>query len=240
MSWRCKQLLRIGMCFAAAALAVNGLRLGVVRTTAQVGPQSTFTVVLKETVTGRDGKARVASTQTWAVRSDGSTLIKLGASETGSRLIWFAAGIEVMTNDRLRLKSTSRKPESPPRRDPGSGCTSPQITNEKSWGEKTVEGYRAAKVTAGVTDRASTAWYALDHGCAKIKSRLGFETGDASELRLVSLIPGEPSDLMFDVPPDYQEGPPSALGGPLDAARCGPQCQEHWKRQDAEYYKHRP
>ena len=68
MSWRCKQLLRIGMC-AAAALAVNGIRLGVVRATAQVGPQSTFTVVLKETVTGRDGKARVASTQTWAVRS---------------------------------------------------------------------------------------------------------------------------------------------------------------------------
>jgi hypothetical protein len=240
MSTRCKLLLRIGMCCAAAALAVNGVWLSVVCARVQVGSESPYTVVLKETVIGRDGKARTASTQTWAVRSDGSTLIKLGAGETGSRLIWFASGIEVMTNDRLRLKSTVRKPDSPPGRNPRLGCTSPHITNEKSWGEETVEGYRAAKVTAGVTDRASTAWYALDHGCAKIKSRLGFETGDASELRLVSLIPGEPSDLLFDVPPDYQEGPPSALGGPLDAAKCGPQCQEHWKRQDAEYYKHRP
>ena len=181
MSWRCKQLLRIGMC-AAAALAVNGIRLGVVRATAQVGPQSTFTVVLKETVTGRDGKARVASTQTWAVRSDGSTLMKLGASETGSRQIWFPSGIEVMTNDRLRLKSTTRKPDSPPRRDPGLGCTSPHITNEKSWGEETVEGYRAAKVTAGVKDRPLTSWYALDHGCAKVKSSMGFETGEAERV----------------------------------------------------------
>ena len=226
------------MC-AAAALAVNGIRLGVVRATAQVGPQSTFTVVLEETVTGRDGKARVASTQTWAVRSDGSTLMKLGASETGSRLIWFPSGIEVMTSDRLRLKSTIRKPDSPPRLDPGSGCTNPHITNEKSSGE-TVEGYRAAKVTSGAKDRALTTWYALDHGCAKVKSSMGFETGDRSELRLVTLIPGEPEAALFDVPEDYQEGPPSALAGPLAAERCGPPCQEHWKRQDAEYYKHRP
>jgi hypothetical protein len=240
MSSRCKHLLRIGVSCAAAALAVNGIRVVVVRATAQVRSESAFTVVLKETVTGRDGKARVASTQTCAVRSDGSTLIKLGASETGSRLIWFASGIEVMTNDRLRLKSTVRKPESPPSRNPGSGCTSPGITNEKSWGEQTVEGYRAAKVTSGAKDRALTTWYALDHGCAKVKSSMGFETGDRSELRLVSLIAGEPEAALFDVPGDYQEGPPSALAGPAAAERCGPPCQEHWKRRDAEYYKHRP
>ena len=127
-----------------------------------------------------------------------------------------------MTNDLSRLKSTVRRPESPPRREPDLGCTSPHITNEKSWGEETAEGYRAAKVTSGVKDRPLTSWYALDHGCAKVKSSMGFETGEASELRLVTLIPGEPSDLLFDVPPDYQEGPPSALAGPANFVQMRP------------------
>lgn len=48
MSTRCKQLLRIGMCCAAAALAVNGIRLGVVRASIQLGPESPYTIVLKE------------------------------------------------------------------------------------------------------------------------------------------------------------------------------------------------
>ena len=187
MSSRCKHLLHIGISCAAAALAVNGIRVGVGRATAQVRSESAFTVVLKETVTGRDGKARSASTQTRAVRSDGSTLLKLGASETGSRLIWFPSGIEVMTNDRLRLKSTIRQPSSAPRRDPRAGCTrTDDASNETSWGEETVDGHRAVKVTHGVSDRASATWYALDHGCAMIKSRMDFGTGEASEWRLVT------------------------------------------------------
>ena len=237
MSTYMKQLLRASMCFAAAALAINAVRMAEIRSSGEPA----FTVVLKETVINKRGQARSASTQTRAVRSDGSTLLKLGASETGSRLIWFPSGIEVMTNDRLRLKSTIRQPSSAPRRDPRAGCTrTDDASNETSWGEETVDLYRAVKVTHGVSDRASATWYALDYGCAMVKSRMDFGTGEASEWRLVTLIPGEPLDSLFAIPPDYQEGPPSALAGPLDVGKCGSQCQEDLKRRDAEYSKHRP
>ena len=97
MSGRLSQILRVSMS-VAAALAVTVLRdelefpsdrsrrddssLTAIRAGVQLGPEAAFTVVLKETVTDRSGQARAASTQTRAVRSDGSTLLKLGASET--------------------------------------------------------------------------------------------------------------------------------------------------------------
>jgi hypothetical protein len=248
MNTRFKQLLRVSMYFAAAALAVNAVRLAVIRASVQVGPESAFTVVLQETVTNPSGNARAGSTQTQAVRSDGSRVLKLGSIETGSRLIWFASGIEVMTNDRLRLKSTIRKSDGAVHRDPRSGCTERHVSNEQSSGEETVAGYRSAKVVvvhdAAPERRTKTTWYALDHGCAVIKTRANFGDVEASEWRLLTLIPGEPQESLFDIPPDYQEGPPSALDGPLDVVRCGPECQERRKRQqqarDADYYKNRP
>jgi hypothetical protein len=228
MSNRPNQPWRVTITVSALVLAVNWVHI---HGGAQIGSESTYTVVLKETVIGRDGKAREASTQTYAVRSDGSTLVKLGANETGSRRIWFASGVEVMANDRLRRKSTIRKPVGPPRRDPRSGCTHPDISGEKFEGEETVDRYRAAKISRGAMDRTLTTWYALDHGCAQIKSGLGFETGEASGIRLVTLIAGEPEAALFAIPPDYQEGPPSALDEPF---KCSPGCEDWRKRMDAD------
>ena len=63
-------------------------------------------------------------------------------------------------------------------------------------GEETVAGYRTAKVASNVI----TAWYALDYGCALVKDRWGFETGEVSEKELVALTGGEPNPALFEVP----------------------------------------
>jgi hypothetical protein len=68
-----------------------------------------------------------------------------------------------------------------------------------------------------------TNWYALDAGCALIKRTLAFDGGGASNLELVSLIPGEPSAALFAAPSDYREAAPSAFLTPpedCDASRA--------------------
>ena len=218
MSSRFRQVLRVSLYLVAATLAINAVWLAATPAKVQVGPESAFTTVLQETVTGPSGTARKGSTQLRAVRSDGSTVLKLGSAETGSRLIWFSSGIEVMTNDRLRLKSTMRKPDGAPHRDSGGGCMEPHVLNEKLLAKETIAGYQTAKVSVvhghGANQRAETIWYALDHGCATIKSRMDFGNGEASEWRLLLLTPGEPANSLFEVPADYREVPTSALSGP--------------------------
>lgn len=250
MTNKSMKILRIGIYGAAVALTINAIRLAAIRDAGQVGPESTFTAVLQETVSDPTRNFhRKGSIQTRAVRADGSTVLKLGSAEAGSRLIWFASGLEVMTNDRLRLKSTIRKPGTSQHRDPRAGCTDPHAQNEKSSGEEIIAGYRSARVIsiAGKPpqSRTSTTWYAVDHGCATIQSTLEFEEGSLSEWRLVTFVPGEPAATLYAISGDYKEGPPSALEGPsVVVATCGTECQERQRvrkqSRDAEYYKNRP
>ena len=100
-------------------------------------------------------------------------------------------------------------------------------------GEETIAGYRTAKIVSNVI----TAWYALDYGCALVKDRWGFTTGEVSEKELVALIPGEPDGALFAVPADAREVPPSEriLGPNKECTGCDAHGIEVLRKLDEEY-----
>lgn len=243
-----RRVVRVSVYVAAAALAINAVWLtsrSARAVRAQVLPAVSYTLVLHETVTGPSGTARSGSLQTRAVRSDGATVLRLGSAEDGSRLIWLPSGIQIMTDDRSHAKSTMRRLENPNGwyRNRQTGCIATDASHESVLGEETVDRYRAVKISRKTNARIQTVWYALDYGCAVVRSRMDFGGLESSEWRVVTLVPGEPADELFAIPSDYKEGPLSALDPDPPASACGPDCQEQLKRRkqrmDAEYYKYR-
>jgi hypothetical protein len=169
-----------------------------------------YTVVLNEVVVSASGNRQLGPSQTWALRSDGATALKIGEGEKGTRLVHYPDGTRVEVSDHMRAKRTlSKLAESPSHRDPQKTCANPRGSASPDRPESsptidTVLGHRAARISRG----AATNWYALDAGCALIKRTLTFDAGGASHLELVSLIPGEPSAVLFAVPADYREAAP--------------------------------
>jgi hypothetical protein len=213
-----------------------------------------YTVILRETVYGPNGTASVAMDETFAVRSDGSyvhvlkhkkqTETKLVNSDS-ARTIEFASGITVEINDFTGAKSTTvSKIFANFQRDPGSKCINsidgaPQTTSQVISGEEVVAGYRAVKITSN----NSTWWFALDHGCAQLKSRIDWSSQEHSDKNLVELVPGEPAAALFDVPGDDKEMSPSerALGRGKGPSDCGSQrCAEILRMLDERYRANRP
>jgi hypothetical protein len=166
-----------------------------------------YTVVLSEVVVGSSGNTTTGPSQTWALRSDGATVLKIGEGDKATRLVSYPDGTRVEVSDSLRAKRTLSKLNDPPSpRDPQKMCAMPvgpaaANRNESPPALDSVQGHRAARISRG----AATNWYALDAGCALLKRSLGFEAGGASHLELVSLIPGEPSAELFAAPADYRE-----------------------------------
>jgi len=113
-------------------------------------------------------------------------------------------------------------------RDPGNNCLISGFP-ETPDGEEVIAGYRAVKLTSGVTAQ----WFALDYGCALIKDRAEWPDGQMSEKRLVALIPGEPAPSMFDDPAGFQEVPPSRWLSPGVSINAQ-------DGSDAYYESHRP
>ena len=105
-------------------------------------------------------------------------------------------------------------------------------------GEEIIAGYRAVKIKA--SDKV-TWWFALDCGCAMVKSRMDFSENEYSEKNLVALIPGEPDALLFHVPEQAREVSPSErmLGTRKDCAGCKPRTLQILRRLDAEYESRR-
>jgi hypothetical protein len=240
-----RRTIALGLYVASAALVINLVRLAI-PAKAQFGAVVPYTVVLSETTTNTGGKRRVASLQTWAVRSDGSAVVKLGTADTGSRMMWLAGGVEITTDDVNRRKSSARVTANSvtASRLPSAQCLG-QATNsppgESVLSLESVAGYRAVKISNGAH---ATRWYALDYGCALVRQRIDFGIEGISEVSLVNLIPGEPAQALFAVPVDYTEGPPSNLGGaPRVPSNCGTDCQERMRarnqRMDAYYENHR-
>ena len=195
----------------AGPIAVHNLR---VQAPSHVPPGTVvvpYTVVLSEVVVGASGKKLTGPSQTWALRSDGATVLKIGEGDKATRLVSYPDGTRVEVSDHMRAKRTLSKLDDPPsHRDPQKMCATPIASpnrRESSPTMDTVQGHRAARISRGT----STNWYALDAGCALLKRTLGFEAGGASHLELVSLIPGEPSAALFAAPADYREAAPPAL-----------------------------
>jgi len=238
-------LVLIGFAVLLGRVIQSRLRAQEVR----VGGPIPYTVKLVETVHSLDGRAGVTSEEIWAIRSDGSRVLRLehkSAMGTTQRTINFASGIEVTIIERANTKSTVAKPINPARlqRDPASKCmnslagepfTSPP---EVYAGEETIAGYRTVKLT---DNNNITAWYALDCGCAMVKERFDWGNG-FTEKNLVALIPGEPDAALFEVPATAKEVPPSEmlLGSGENRKNLDPATVERLRKLDEYYYKHRP
>ncbi|MFY9620228.1 MAG: hypothetical protein WAM70_10460 [Pyrinomonadaceae bacterium] len=212
-------------------------------TTAQsapVGRAIPYTVTLRHTIHGPDGKATPVGEITQAVRSDGSTLWRW-AGRGSQRSLNFSSGLQVETNDLDNTKSsTTTRNQSPSlQRNPNSKClnsiagkpvTSPP---ETFLGEETIAGYRTVKLVRGT----STIWHALDYGCAMVKARWVFDTGDIDEKELVALVGGEPDATLFDVPAHYREVPPSEriMGPKRDRQPCNQHGLQVLQKLDEDY-----
>ncbi|HEX5702429.1 MAG TPA: hypothetical protein VFX97_04360 [Pyrinomonadaceae bacterium] len=201
-----------------------------------------YAVTLRETVRGPDGTTTEGPEYTYAVRSDGSRMMRLRGKGL-QRIIYLASGFQVDTNDQTNTKSSIRKKNYKPldsQRDPSSMCvnslagtpmTSPP--SDTFVGEETIAGYRTAKIVAGII----TSWYALDYGCAPVKERWQFSATEVSEKELVALVAGEPDPSLFDVPAHYREVLPSErlLGPNKEAPGCDEKSRKAFQEADDEY-----
>src|SRR5688572_11571758 len=85
------------------------------------------TVVTQEILTGRDGETHEGVLTTRAQRQDGASVMKLGRRrQDGSRVITLPSGMQIMTNDENRRKSSEHRASAPNRshRHPSSNCQS--------------------------------------------------------------------------------------------------------------------
>ena len=201
-----------------------------------------YAVTLRETIRSSDGRVTVGPESTWAIRTDGSRAIRIVEKKGSQRILNFASGLEVNINELTNTKTSIMKGDWNPavlQRDPTSKClhslagrpmtSMPEIFD----GEETVNGYRTAKILRG----GVTEWFALDYGCALVKDRWGFETGDTSEKELVALTGGEPNPSLFEVPSSAREVPPSerVLGPAKDCRGCDAHVKERFQKLDKEY-----
>lgn len=208
-------------------------RIGARAAGAAVRRHIPYTVTLRETVHGPDGTATEALEHTYAFRSDGSMVMRW-RGKSSQRVMYLSSGFQVDTNDENNSKSSMRKPNhnaATLQRDPDSKCLLSMAGRPMTFpaddvfvGEETIAGYRTAKIAAGII----TSWYALDYGCALVKSRWEFSATEVSEKELVALVPGDPDPSLFDVPKHYREVPPSErLLGPKGES---PGCDENTRK----------
>ena len=193
----------------AARLLHSRLQAMHVRT----GQPIPYTSILRETVRRSDGTttvAKIVSDATWAVRSDGSTVLrivhKIGNQET-NRIISLTSGVKVTVDELAETKSTAVLKNPNPaswQRDPNSKCinsfagTGMTSVPEVIIAEESVKEYRAVKISSSGNNM--TTWYALDYGCAMVKQRMVFNDKESSEHELIALIPGEPEAALFMCP----------------------------------------
>jgi hypothetical protein len=252
------KLMKWAYVIVAVALLANASRLIYARL--RVQPQTVkpvpHTVILRETVHSPNRTATISSDVTWAVRSDGSLMRRLAHKKDiggkmvdadSERSITFASGSQVDVNDFADTKSTTALKDANTAsllRDPGSKCINSfagapmTVLPEVIRGEEIVDGYRAVKITAN----EFTWWFALDFGCAMIKSRYDWGPNSFTEKKLVALIPGEPAAAIFNIPPDNKEMRPSEriLGLGKSASDCGAGCADILRDLDEHYKANRP
>ncbi len=206
-----KSLLWIGI----IALAVFSLK-NVQRALAQDHVTDGSSVVLREEFTSANGASIHSAIYTFATRSDGSAsslpMSLDPQAHAPLRFVRLASGSQAVVSDAHQEKYTmplhaDADPAAPQNlRTPAGRCLMP-AAKESASGEEQVSGYRAERVTAG----NRTQWFALDYGCALVKSHFDWEDGSRSDQFLVMLRPGEPEESLFAVPDGYKEVPKETI-----------------------------
>ena len=104
-------------------------------------------------------------------------------------------------------------------------------------GVESVGGARTAKFTEELPDRVVTQWLALDYNCVSVQRAYDWRGQGTSRTDLVSFTPGEPNGALFDLPSDFQEGPPSTLHFP--DTKISPSIQKMFEARDRDYFSRR-
>jgi hypothetical protein len=128
------------------------------------------------------------------------------------RTIHLRTGEKIEVDDVAETKTTEkRRPDWSEVRDPESNCANTLLgasgAKLKLVRLETVAGYRAAVMGNGQI----TLWYAVDLGCAKIKTRDRGNTKGYSTKEATLIQKGEPDDALFWIPPSYKEVKPSVF-----------------------------
>lgn len=208
-SVNCKQIGRVAFAVVQGILALTlggKIHAQLVRPDFSVVP---YTVRLTENVYDKAGVLKSTNHYVEAVRSDGARVKRATAERLQQRNLYLPSGTFIVVNEVKGKKSTFlNKPDAAPlKRDPLASCQNllDQRGGLVSRGKEVVDGHPSAKFVRG----GLTLWYALDAGCAEIKTRLEHGTG-VTEKKLETLILGEPDPALFQVS-DWKEAPPSEV-----------------------------
>lgn len=192
-----------------------------------------YTVILQGTINSPSGPS-AGSVQTFAVRSDGSSMQRTellegpGPRQISERIVHLSTGLRVMIDELREVRSSTAEDGGPRLRDSRSNCINsyggrPMSQQERFVGEEEISGMRTVRVVSGDV----TSWYAPEAGCARVRMVRG-----NYELSLVSLVTEEPPQEFFQIP-SFTEAPPSEyfrLPGESTDAR----------ERDSRYFKRRP
>jgi len=232
-------LILMAVVLAASAGGLFHMRIKA-RAARMAGPVP-YTVTLREIVHNQ-GNATPGPEYTWAIRADGSRVIRIVEKKGTQRILNFASGVEVNINESNNTRTSMMRPNwnsANLLRDPNSKClnslagkplTSPP---ETLAGEEVVSGYQTAKI---VSD-SRTSWHALDYGCASVKEMWDFGKGEVSEKQLVALVPGEPEASLFEIPAGSREVSPSEriFGPNKECTECDEHTRKVFQQLDQEY-----
>ena len=212
LSKRSQTIIRWAVPISAALFVANLAHFWI--SGSKVGAQvpTAYTVTLTQTFIDKTGGAHYANTETYAVASNGSNLWKYSSPQGNAapdafRTIFYSSGKTVQIRDVAQVTNTITRPK-PVLRSASASCISGP--SETLSGTEDVASYRSAKVTNG----SRINWYALDHGCALVKSHVAWDNGSSTEKALLSLVDGEPDPAMFFIPATYKEVLPSAWHHP--------------------------
>lgn len=192
-------------------------------------------VTLKSELKDPKGVVSKVLYYTSAVRSDGSTALKVIDGQDVSRFLEFSSKTHAIVKEFFESRSIEATSRTPFIRDPNRSC----VATESVIGEESVGLYRAVKVTKG----GRTSWYSLEYGCALLREVWNHPNGEVSEKTLVSLIAGEPDPSLFHVPESYKEVPPSEIADPVRGPRCvgcTSKFKERLAMRDKYYAENRP
>ena len=216
------RFVRWALWVVAAILVIDAVRMAVPYYSGKpwIARAVPVVVVLRQFRSDPGVPREEVSEETTAVRADGAYVWKRVGLESHkgvvSRLIVFADGMHISVDDVAEVRS-SELGEGPFTllRDPASRCENNLLGSKASKGETLLSGasdmigiFRTAKINSGRT----TMWFAIDAGCAKVKTDLRtLHDGGTSGKYLVSLVRGEPDTQLFSVPDHYKEVPPSTV-----------------------------
>jgi hypothetical protein len=205
-----------------------------------VAARQPYTVVLRESLLLPSGDVTGQGTLTMALRSDGAYAERYEhfgiQNPLIQRTIDLASGINIVVDDIRELQTTRVKrvgAMSRARMDGTKDCLQNSLREVvvpgNIVGKERIDGYATVKTLVNNT----TTWFAVDLGCAKVKSRTRLEDGTINQKVADRITPGEPDQSLFFVPARYEEVPPSTFYA-LDAtSKTGLQL-------DRTYYSLRP